>query len=71
MHEGPPSATEELALYTQDDITPHRRSLRGIADVRLLSENDRRFEYELVGMRPGTSVRVTIAQDSLTRITFS
>jgi len=71
MHEGSPTAVEELALYTQADITPHRRSLRGIADVRLLSEGDRRFEYELVGMRPGTSVRVTIAQDSLTRITFS
>jgi hypothetical protein len=71
MHEGSPAAAEELALYTQDDITPHRRNLRGITDVRLLSEGDRRFEYELVGMRPGTSVRVTIAQDSLTRITFT
>lgn len=71
MHEGSPAAVEELALYTQDDITPHRRNLRGITDVRLVSEGDRRFEYELVGMRPGTSVRVTIAQDSLTRISFS
>ena len=71
LHEGSPTAVEELALYTQDDVTPHRRSLRGITDVRLVSEGERRFEYELVGMRPGTSVRVTIAQDSLTRITFS
>lgn len=68
MHEGSPSAVEELALYTQDDITPHRRNLRGITDVRLVSESDRRFEYELTGMRPGTSARVTITQDSLTRI---
>lgn len=71
MHEGSPAAVEELALYTRDDLTPHRRNLRGISDVRLVSEGDRRFEYELAGMRPGTSVRVTIAQDSLTSIAFS
>lgn len=71
MHEGWQAAIEELALYTQEDYTEHRRQLRGIAGVQLLSEGDRRFEYELTGTRPGTSVRVTIEQDALTRISFS
>jgi hypothetical protein len=62
------SAVEELALYTQDDYTEHRRNLRGVAGVQLVSEADRRFEYELTGTRPDTSLRVTISQDSLTRV---
>lgn len=70
MHEGWQAAAEELALYTQEDYTEHRRQLRGIAGVRLVAGGDRRFEYELTGTRPGTSVRVTIAQDALTRISF-
>lgn len=71
MHTGDHDATQELALYTGGaDLTEQRRSVRGIADVRLLTAGDRRYEYELVGTRPGTSLRVTIAQDSLTRITI-
>lgn len=70
LHEGPLFATEQLALYTREDIVPYRRDLRGIAEVRLVSEGERRFEYELTGTRPGTSVRVVMEQGALTRISF-
>ena len=64
--------TEELALYTgRADLTPYQRELRGVGDVRLVSAGDRRYEFELTGVRPGTSARVTVSQPgSLTRIDF-
>jgi hypothetical protein len=69
MHTGDHDATQELALYIGGaDLSEQRRTVRGIADVRLLTAGDRRYEYELVGTRPGTSMLVTIEQDSLTRI---
>jgi hypothetical protein len=68
MHGSEHDAVEELALYLREDTTEQRRRLRGIAGVRLVSDGDRKFEYELTGTRPGTSVRVAIEQDSLTRI---
>ena len=71
MHEGWQAAIEELALYTRDDYTPYRRQMRGIGGVKLVSEGDKRFVYELTGTVPETSVTVTIEQDVLTRISFS
>ena len=71
LHEGAQDAVEELALYTRHDYTPYRRRMRGISAVRLVSEGEGRFVYELSGTVPETSVTVTIEQNALTRISFS
>ncbi|HYH08427.1 MAG TPA: hypothetical protein VEK11_15330 [Thermoanaerobaculia bacterium] len=66
-------AVRELALYlnlhesdTYAALAPFMQRVRGIESVALLEEGDRQYVYELRGVR-GT-MRVTIAQDSLTRI---
>jgi hypothetical protein len=64
-------AIDELKHYIPDAptaLTPIAQHTRGIASVRLVSEGDRRFVYELVGRRPERNVQITIAQDVLTRI---
>lgn len=64
-------AVEELKLYVPGGsaaLAPMSRYTRGIESVRLVSEGDRHFVYELQGRRPERSVRVTIRQDTLTRI---
>jgi len=61
-------AIEELRLYGNPDVNPISRYTRGIDSVRLVSEGDRRFTYELTGRRPGRTIQVTIWQDAVTHI---
>lgn len=69
-------AVQELALYlgrsttdTYSYLTPFAQRTRGVeAPPRLAVQSGRTFEYELTGRRPGTSMRVIVAQDALTRV---
>lgn len=67
---GEQDAVEELKLYVPDlsMLSSLARYTRGIDSVRMVSEGDRRFVYELKGRRPERNVQVTVAQDTLTRI---
>lgn len=70
------SAVRELALYAGRDVpetwawlSPFAQATRGVdRPPRLLSQSGRTFTYELTGRRPGTSLRVVVAQDTLTRV---
>ncbi len=64
-------AVDELKLYIpqgQPALAPIAQYTRGIASVRLLSEGNRRFVYELTGRRAGRTIEVTVWQDALTHI---
>lgn len=66
-----PEALAELKLYVPEApaaLTPMARYTRGIESVRVVEEGDRRFVYELKGRRPERTVRVTVRQDTLTRL---
>jgi hypothetical protein len=64
-------ALAELQLYVpnaREALTPIARYTRGIESARLVTEGNRHYVYELIARRPERNVRLTIRQDTLTRI---
>lgn len=64
-------ALRELQLYVphaQEALTPIARYTRGIESVRLVTAGDRHYVYDLIARRPERNVRITIRQDTLTRL---
>jgi hypothetical protein len=69
--QGDQDALAELKLYipgAPTSLTPIARYTRGIDSFRVVEEGDRRLVYELKGRRPERTVRVTVWQDTLTRV---
>lgn len=65
---GEQDAVEELRLYGNPSLAAISQYTRGIDSVRLVSEADRRFTYELTGRRPGRVIQITVWQDAITHI---
>jgi hypothetical protein len=70
-------AVQELATYLGEDVattystlTAPMSTLRNVQSVTLVSSGPSEYLFEMTGQRPGSTARVRIAQDSLTRIEF-
>jgi hypothetical protein len=66
--QGEQDAVEELRLYGNPNIAPISQYTRGFDSVRVVTEGDRRYTYEVTGRRPGRTIQITIWQDAITHI---